>query len=294
MGVPVVTRGRVFGNLYLTEKEGGAEFTDADLMLAQTLAAQAAVAIDNAQLRRERDRFFAAASHELGNAIAAVTLWARLLARDPPESRDAWIGGVRHILGAAEQTARLVEDLLSLSRLREGRLVLDPREVVVADVVAEAVEQLRPEAEAAHVTLALLPGHTARAVVSDRVRVRQILLNLLGNALKFSPPERTVTLAVADDADASAAGAGGVRVLVRDEGPGVPPEHRERIFQPYEQIAAVARGRGTGLGLHLSRQLARLLGGDLWVEDADGGGARFVLRLPAVAPGRSELPYDKR
>ena len=313
MGVPVVTRGRVFGNLYLTEKAGGGDFTDADLTLAQTLAAQAAVAIDNAQLRRERDRFFAAASHELGNAIAGVTLWARLLTRQPPETAAAWRKGVRNILGAAEQTSRLVEDLLSLSRMREGRLTLDPREVEVAAVALEALDQLQPEADAAQVSLALTPGATSRAVISDCTRVRQILLNLIGNAVKFSPPGGTITVTVVDDdrhgsgdgsgeggSDADAAGAesaegeraGGVLAYVRDEGPGVPEMHRERIFQPYEQIASVARGRGAGLGLHLSRQLARLLGGDLWVEDAQGGGARFALRLPALPPGA--LPYDKR
>jgi signal transduction histidine kinase len=317
MGVPVVTRGRVFGNLYLTEKQGGAEFTDADLTLARTFAAQAAVAIDNAQLRRERDRFFAAASHELGNAMAGVTLWARLLVRQPPADHESWLRGVRNILGGAEQTTRLVEDLLSLSRLREGRLTLDPRQLCPAEVGAEALELLRPESEAASVTLAMAPGATERAVISDAARVRQIVVNLLGNAIKFSPAGGRVTLAVEDDdADAVADGAadapggndaagmdgrgdgvlrvGGVLVTVRDEGPGVPAEHRERIFQPYEQIASVARGRGTGLGLHLSRQLARLMGGDLWVEDAPGGGARFALRLPPVLPARSELPYDKR
>ena len=314
MGVPVVTRGRVFGNLYLTEKAGNGDFTDGDLTLAQTLAAQAAVAIDNAQLRRERDRFFAAASHELGNAIAGVTLWARLLTRQPPETQEAWRKGVRNILGAAEQTSRLVEDLLSLSRMREGRLTLDPQEVEVAAVALEAIDQLQPEADAAQVSLALTPGATSRAVISDCTRVRQILLNLIGNAVKFSPPGGTITVTVVDDddqdegghadaadaadgddaADAEPAGrrAGGVLAYVRDEGPGVAETHREKIFQPYEQIASVARGRGAGLGLHLSRQLARLLGGDLWVEDAEGGGARFVLRLPALPPG--VLPYDKR
>jgi signal transduction histidine kinase len=316
MGVPVVTRGRVFGNLYLTEKVGGGDFTDADLTLAQTFAAQAAVAIDNAQLRRERDRFFAAASHELGNAIAGVTLWARLLSRQPPETHEQWRLGVRNILGAAEQTSRLVEDLLSLSRMREGRLALDAREAAIAALAAEALEQLRPEAEAARVTLALARGATTRVVVSDCTRVRQILLNLIGNAVKFSPAGGTVTVSVLDDdgdddagrapggatraADATETGdvseptrpGHGIVAYVRDDGPGVPASHRERIFQPYEQIASVARGRGAGLGLHLSRQLARLLGGDLWVEDAEGGGARFALRLPAVLPG--ELPYDKR
>ncbi|HEY0970886.1 MAG TPA: GAF domain-containing sensor histidine kinase [Gemmatimonadales bacterium] len=288
IGLPVVTRGRVFGNLYLTDKRGEPEFTSGDMALAQTLAAQAAVAIENAQLRHDRDRFFAAASHELGNAIAGVTLWARHLVRQPPDSNELWEQGVRNILSGAEQTARLIEDLLSLSRLREGRLALDPWEVRPADIVMEAVDLLRLEAQSSGVVVSTLPGTTTRAIVTDPVRVRQILVNLLVNALKFTPSGRNVTLGVDATPD------GGVRAWVSDEGPGVPPEYRERIFQPYEQIRSVARGRGSGLGLALSRQLARLMGGELAVDDAPGGGALFTLTLPAVLPRRKELPYDKR
>jgi signal transduction histidine kinase len=291
VGMPVVTRGSVFGNLYLTEKQGAEEFTPDDLALAQTLAAQAAVAIDNAQLRRERDRFFAAASHELGNALAGVTLWARLLVRQPPDTIEAWRQGARNILTSAEQTARLVDDLLSLSRLREGRLSVDAGEVDLAGLVEEAMHALRPEAEAGRVTLVLAEPEAARAtppVRSDALRVRQVVVNLLVNAIKFSPPNGTVTITLGAEED------GGAHVRVRDEGPGVPREHRERIFRPYEQVAAVAQGRGSGLGLHLSRQLARLLGGDLRIEDTPPPGALFVLHLPPVLPGKSELPYDKR
>jgi signal transduction histidine kinase len=291
VGMPVVTRGSVFGNLYLTEKQGAEEFTADDLALAQTLAAQAAVAIDNAQLRRERDRFFAAASHELGNALAGVTLWARLLVRQPPDTIDAWRQGARNILTSAEQTARLVDDLLSLSRLREGRLSVDAGEVDLVTVALEAIDALRPEAEAGTVRLVLAEsdgGDGMPPVRSDALRVRQIVVNLMVNAIKFSPPGGTVTIGLGAEAD------GGAHVRVRDEGPGVPPEHRERIFRPYEQVAAVAQGRGSGLGLHLSRQLARLLGGDLWIEDTPAPGAVFTLRLPPVLPGKRELPYDKR
>ncbi|HEX5580265.1 MAG TPA: GAF domain-containing sensor histidine kinase [Gemmatimonadaceae bacterium] len=288
IGMPVVTRGRVFGNLYLTDKRGEPEFTTGDLAIAQTLAAQAAVAIENAQLRHDRDRFFAAASHELGNAIAGVTLWARHLVRQPPEAQELWEQGVRNILSGAEQTARLIEDLLSLSRLREGRLALDAWEVRPADIVADAVDLLRLEAESCGVVVSASSAMTTRAIVADPVRVRQILVNLLVNAIKFTPSGRHVTLGVDSDAG------GGVRAWVSDEGPGVPAEYRERIFQPYEQIASVARGRGSGLGLALSRQLARLMGGDLTVDDAPGGGALFTLTLPAVLPRKNELPYDKR
>src|SRR5206468_3261553 len=108
-------KGRVFGNLYLTEKLSSPEFTDTDVALLESLAAQAGVAIENAILRRERDRFFAAASHELGNAVTGVRVWARHLFNSPPQTTVEWLDGLRKISTGAEHAGRLIDDLLSLS-----------------------------------------------------------------------------------------------------------------------------------------------------------------------------------
>lgn len=281
LGVPVMSGGRVFGNLYLTEKRTAEEFSEEDVVLVQALAAQAAIAIDNAQLRRARDRFFAAASHELGNAIAGVRLWSRHLMHNPPKNHEGWQEGMQKVFTAAEQTGRLVEDLLSLSRIQEGRLVLNPWAFDVLELADQTLEDLRPEAEAAGVRLMLGSTRGAQIILEqDPVRVRQIIVNLTVNAIKFSPPEGEVRLEIEADG-------GGVRVVVADTGPGVEPEAMERIFQPYEQVIGIARGRGSGLGLPLSRQLARLMGGDLWVDSSEGMGARFVLQLPLPATGRT-------
>ncbi len=283
LGVPVMSGGRVFGNLYLTEKRSAEEFSEEDVVLVQALAAQAAIAIENAQLRRARDRFFAAASHELGNAIAGVRLWSRHLLRNPPSSQEGWNEGMQKVFTAAEQTGRLVEDLLSLSRIQEGRLVLNPWAFDLLELVEQTLADLRPEAESAGVRLRLASETQEQIILEqDPVRVRQIIVNLTVNAIKFSPAEEEVRLEIyADD--------GGAHVVVADTGPGVEPEAVARIFQPYEQVMGVARGRGSGLGLPLSRQLARLMGGDLWVDAGEGVGARFVLQLPP-APKRSTAP----
>jgi signal transduction histidine kinase len=280
LGVPIVAQGRVFGNLYVTEKTGGGDFDENDLDLLRVLAAQAAIALENAQLRLTRDRFFAASSHELGNAIAAVKVWARHLMQDTPTDPEELRAGLRNLAGSADQTSRLIDDLLSLSKLQEGRLTLEPWQLDVGETVASAVEHLRFEAEASDVALLLRPATGDLGAELDGGRLRQIVVNLVANAIKFTPPGHTVEVA------ASSREPSGVRISVRDSGPGIAPESQERIFQPYEQVIGVAKGRGTGLGLALSRQLARMMGGDITVESTPGSGATFNLDLPVATPDR--------
>lgn len=280
IGTPVMSRGRVFGNLYVTEKRSAPEFSEADLALLRTLAAQAAVAIENAELRRDRERFFAAASHELGNAVTGARMWARVLVNDPPTRLEEWQDGVRKILGATEHAGRLIEDLLSLSRLSAGRLSLAALSTDLVAIASDVADYFRAEAEASQLSI-VLDAPDELPVETDPIRVRQIVLNLVANAAKFTPAGGTIELRVVADTD------GGARIEVRDDGPGIAASDIERIFRPYEQVQSVARGRGAGLGLSLSRQLAVALGGELGVRSAPGEGATFTLRLPAThEPGR--------
>ena len=288
LGVPITSRGRVFGNLYVTEKLGGGDFDDNDLDLLRVLAAQAAIALENAQLRLTRDRFFAASSHELGNAIAALKVWARHLLRDTPSDPDELRAGLRNLAGSAEQTGRLVEDLLSLSKLQEGRLTLDPWSVDVGEVAAESVEHLRLEAESAEVSLVLLPPDGDLHAELDGGRLRQIVVNLVANAIKFTPPGRAV------EVSAASRGPAGIRVSVHDAGPGIAPEDRERIFEPWEPTLGVATSRGSGLALALSRQLARMMGGDITIESTPGEGTTFHLDLPTAVRERGLAPSSSR
>jgi signal transduction histidine kinase len=276
LGVPVIARGRVYGNLYLAEKEGADEFTPEDLVLLEAFASQAAIAIENAELRAERDRFFAAATHELGNSIEGIDLWARRLLRKDPEDAAAWRDAMERIHMGAEQARRMIEDLLGLQRLREGRLILHPRTVDVAAIAREAAENAAAEAEVAEVRLDAAGAEEPVEVVADPLRVRQILDNLIRNAIKFSPPGGRVEVAAGTDG-------GAVRISVRDEGPGIDPEDRERIFEPYVQLGGAEGRGGQGLGLPLSRQLARLMDGEVTVEAAPGAGSIFTLHIPLTA-----------
>lgn len=285
LGVPIVGRRGSFGNLYLTEKLGGGEFTDEDERIARLLAAQTAAVVENArlheesarlleevqQLHRSRERFFATVNHELRNALAAVYGWAEMLVRkkDPATVPPAAL----EVLDSAEQAVALINDLLDLSRLDEDRLQPVLRPVDCASVMRRAASRVTPAAQNKSVTLALELPPDAVAAHTDVSRVEQILTNVLVNAIRHTPPDSTVRLVLGTRGRMA-------EIVVLDEGPGVPEEDLETIFDIYVTKAG-EEARGHGLGLPLSRRLARLLGGELVAEPGGTrGGGRFRLRLP--------------
>jgi signal transduction histidine kinase len=287
LGVPVVGRERVFGNLYLTEKLGGAEFDAEDEAIAVLLARQAAVAVENARLseeaaellgqvqgmQRQRDLFFAMMNHELRNALTGVYGWAERLVRRPggePVSQAA-----REVYEAAERTITLLNNFLDLTRLDAGRVRPVWREVDAANAVQRSLAGLRPAAEAKGIRFdTRLPAEGA-TLRSDPVRLEQILVNLLSNAVRHTP-EGTAVMVSVERRNAE------VRFLVSDSGPGIPSELHERIFEPFERFDPHS-GLGTGLGLPVSHRLAAVLGGRLSVASRPGQGAEFTLTLP-LAP----------
>ena len=286
LGVPIVGRRGAFGNLYVTEKLGAETFSDEDEHIAVLLAVTTAAAVENARLHEEsarlieevqelhraRERFFAMVNHELRNALAAVFGWAEMLVRrkDPATVPRAAF----EVLDSAEQAIGLINDLLDLSRLDEDRLKPVIQAVDPGSIARRALGRVTPAAEAKQVrlTLELLPA--LPSCKTDASRVEQILMNLLGNAIRHTPQGSTVQLGVS-------AQNGRVRYEVLDEGPGIPQADMERVFDIYVTKAA-GEERGSGIGLPLSRRLARLLGGELVaVPSAEGQGGRFVLDLPA-------------
>ena len=275
LGVPIRIRGRVFGNLYLTDKLGADDFSSNDEKLAELLAAQAAVAIEKARLYEQRNHFYAIVNHEIKNAVAGVLGWTERLRSITRDSERRISEGASYAFEGAQNLHRLVVDLLDLSRLQARRLELDIKEVDLRALVREVVAAVRPAADRKAIELCV-SGLDARAIAeTDRARVRQILLNLLSNAVKFSPAGGRVDLELTNSRE-------GWALTVRDTGPGVDPEQRERIFEIYarepESIAA-----GSGLGLAISRQLARALGAQLGLLEVDSGAA-FRLTLPAQPP----------
>jgi signal transduction histidine kinase len=283
LGAPIIGRRGVFGNIYLTEKLGTDAFTEEDEGLLELLAAQAAAAVDNARLheesarlleevqslQRSRERFFATVNHELRNALAATFGWAEMLTRkkDPATVPRA----AYEVLDSAGQAVALINDLLDLSRLDEDRLKPVIRAVDATLLISRSINRTTPAAEAKRVKLTSRISPSVLDIQTDAQRVEQILMNLLANAIRHAPEEGNVVVEV-EPVDSH------VAIVIMNDGPGIPAESVERIFDIYVTNAG-EEGRGSGLGLPLSRRLARLLGGQLRAIPTETGG-RFELLLP--------------
>jgi signal transduction histidine kinase len=289
LGVPVVGRGgRVFGNLYLTEKTGAAEFSAEDEAISVLLAASAAVAVESARLyeesqrllgqvqtmQRQRDLFFAMMNHELRNALTGVFGWAERLVRGrdgAPVSKAA-----REVYDGAERTITLLNNFLDLTRLDAGKVRPVWRDVDVAQIVERSCAAVQQAAAARRVSFMSHHDRGAGSVRTDPVRLEQILVNLLSNAVRHGPEGGRTEIA------ARRTGLS-IEFRVSDTGSGISPELHERIFEPFERFDPHS-GLGTGLGLPVSRRLAEVMGGTLRLERSGPDGSTFLLTLPLVPP----------
>jgi PAS domain S-box-containing protein len=291
--VPLVARGHTLG--IVTFLRLGRRFARADAALAQEFARRAAVAIDNARLFRDaqaatraRDEVLAIVSHDLRNPIHTIGMSAQLLLDLVREGEAAPMvrkqGSV--IRRAAHRASRLISDLLDVRRIETGRLAIECRPEDVRTLIDDALEVITSQAAEHGVHVAASVGSSAR-VMADRERVLQVLGNLAGNAIKFTPRGGTVTVGVTT-------AAGGVESLfVADTGPGIAPEQLPRLFDRYWQANAHDR-RGVGLGLAIARGIVEAHGGAITVESTVGVGTRFSFTLPSapVEDATTERPAD--
>jgi signal transduction histidine kinase len=173
----------------------------------------------------------------------------------------------RHLLG-------LINDILDLSKIESGRMELQPSVVSIAALMESSASIIRGFAASKSIQLALRTPPADAAFTADERKVKQVVYNLLSNAVKFTPDGGRIEFGAEMDHD------GGVRVWVHDTGPGIPPEHAERIFEEFFQLPG--EREGTGLGLAVARELVVLHGGKIWLDDSEAAsGARFVFTLPA-------------
>lgn len=284
LGVPIKSQGEVYGNLYLTEKLEGPEFTDEDERIAVLLAARAGAAIHTARLieqqaelvtqlqtlQRQRDQFFAMINHELRNALTGVFGWAEQLqrARSPAVAERAG----REVFESAERTITLLNNLLDLSRLDAGRAQVLLRTVNLCELIDRTASGQRPAAAEKRVEIRVEGGERPVTLHTDPSRLAQILVNLLSNAIRHSPPGEIIVVRCEEGVDEA-------HLNVIDRGHGIAQEDQQRIFEPYVRVDPES-GLGSGLGLPVSKRLAELLGGRLSVSSNLGSGATFTLSLP--------------
>jgi signal transduction histidine kinase len=249
------------------------------LLLAAGLLAAAVVQLQRERaLARLRAEFVASASHELRTPLAQIRMFAETLRLDRVRTSEERSRYLEIIDRESRRLGHLVENLLQFSRSGRDTRSLAPQTRDLATLVAEVVESFRPVAlgARAQVTTSLAPGLYARV---DADALRQILLNVLDNAVKYGPPGQDVAVTL-EGVD------GGLRLAVEDQGPGIPANERERVFERFHRLArdrssAVA---GTGLGLAVVRELVAGHGGRCAVESTARGGARVLIELPSAAP----------
>lgn len=294
--VPLVVRAATVGAITFVTREGDPPFSREEITLGSELADRCAMALDNARLYHEADAlrvsadaanraksdFLGGMSHELRtplNAIGGYTDLIEMGLRGPvtPEQRT----DLTRIRQNQQHLVGLISDILNFVRTESGRMEYNFAEVPIEPALRHVVEMLDGAIKQRNIVLDQPPGDEDAAVWADSNRVRQILLNLLINAVKYSPAEGggTITLSYTMTRH-------DVLIQVTDRGPGIPPEKLETIFEPFMQLAAGLTNRqgGVGLGLAISRDLARAMNGSLTADSTVGVGSRFTLALPRVRP----------
>ena len=287
LAVPMVREGQLIGCLGVTRNQPG-EFPAQTIELLRTFATQSALAIQNARLFREiedksrqleaasrhKSEFLANMSHELRTPLNAIIGFSEVLsARMFGDLNDKQEEYLRDIHESGQPLLSLINDILDLSKIEAGRMELDPTLFDLPTAIDHALTFVRERAARRGIALHRAVDQRLGQIRGDERKIKQVLLNLLSNALKFTAEGGRIAVG-ADVADGMA------EVSVSDTGIGIAPEHRDAVFEEFRQVGTAARKvEGTGLGLTLSRKFIELHGGRIWVESELGAGSTFRFTL---------------
>ncbi|MBN2447557.1 MAG: HAMP domain-containing protein [Phycisphaerae bacterium] len=259
----------------------------ANQLLDQKLGEMAETNVALYEANRIKSEFLANVSHELRTPLTSIIGFAELLREGPqPPSSEKATRYAENILISGRILLEIINDLLDLAKIEAGKVELHIDAVNVGELCATLIDFCRPQADEKDLRLELDTQEGLPTLATDRGRLRQILFNLLSNALKFTPEGGCVrlrTLAVGDER---------VRVEVIDTGPGIAKDHQEIIFEKFRQIdqSATREHHGTGLGLAIARELTMLLGGEISVTSELGRGSTFAVEFPTKAPDPRDRP----
>jgi len=330
--VPLLARGSVLGAITFVSADVGHQYTERDVELAEDLAARCSIALDNARLFRDleaarkgaaqlnerlvvssirqqelaeeardanhaKSRFLATMSHEIRTPINAIVGYTDLLemgVAGPPTPEQAKY--LARVKASSDHLIRLIDDILDLAKVESGRMVLDRETIAARESIAAAMALIEPQASSAGVGLTTECHDANSFYFGDEDRVRQILVILMSNALKFTDRGGSITVSCGTtrtpDAGAKLDGNGPwTFIRVEDTGIGISPVEAETVFQPFVQAdpGNTRKQGGAGLGLSIGLELARRMGGDLTLRSASGEGSRFTLWLPSAGPGADRV-----
>jgi signal transduction histidine kinase/CheY-like chemotaxis protein len=262
----------------------------AEKMEAEILRRSVELQEANKQLRaanEAKNEFLSRMSHELRTPLAAIMGFGELLMlSDLPEEKQRWVS---QVFKASQHLLSLINEVLDLSQIESGQLSISPEPVPLTRVLEEALDLMRPVAESRGVAVHP-PPTLARSsyLFADEQRLKQVLINLISNAIKYNRDGGDVRIAI-DGVDSDR-----LRIAVEDTGDGIDEESQAKLFVPFERLSAAADGvEGTGLGLALSRTLVEAMGGSIGVESKPGVGSRFWIELARGEPAAVEAPTSE-
>jgi len=274
----------------LLRRELASKDTDLEGLVKALAARQRETEAARAQAEaagRAKDAFLMRISNELREPLTPIFGWTRLLRTNSLGQEQ-----VAHVLDVIDRSIdrqqRLIKELVELSRAVSGTIALEMEPVDLVDVLETAVDTLRPAAEARRIQIHISAERTDRCVVmADPNRLRQALWHVVANAVKFSPPDGRVDIAVM-------CGDEQAEIAVRDYGQGIDLQQLPRVFDPFQSADPAASSPGLGIGLNMARHLVELHGGTMWAESAGPGhGSTFTIRLPLAAPSVVAVPQPR-